>query len=164
VGRDGGADQAAVVIQWREDALARGATTLALKAGGAGRTEISRPRMLDLAPVSFQCRPGFLFGNATRRCTSANNVSIELVEVRSVLFVTAAKATRPRSSIRTGKHKPRCRLFVVGQLLSPGFFCRQARPLPHVLFAGACFRTRLRRSRDLHKRPRFRIYLIELIA
>jgi hypothetical protein len=100
VGRDGGVDQAAAVIQWREDVLARGDTTLALKVSGAGRIEVSRPRKLELAPASFQCWPGFLFGGPTRRRHISQPCEIKLVEVRSVPFVTAASASM--SSLRTG--------------------------------------------------------------
>jgi hypothetical protein len=38
--QDGGADRAAAVIRWREGVFAREDTTLARKAGGAGRIEI----------------------------------------------------------------------------------------------------------------------------
>ena len=46
VARDGGEARKAVVIRWRKGVLARGDTTLARKASGAGRIELSAVRIL----------------------------------------------------------------------------------------------------------------------
>jgi hypothetical protein len=59
--RDGGVDQAAIVIQWPQVALVHGDTISDRKASGAGRTNISSLPILELAPVRANAGRAFSF-------------------------------------------------------------------------------------------------------